>query len=295
MVLGRWLLRLVPPGIWLLAAVMLGAWQVYEMRVAQPRMSWMGLPRAQFDWSTPNSWFRVLRNQGFLVGYSDWRGNPLWVCYRLSPARENGPALKRPSRFYADWRALNRVRHEDYAGSGYDHGHMAPNHAISVLYGREAQEDTFLLTNITPQRPNLNRRLWERLEEAELDHFAPRAGQVWVYTGPVFEAPLERLKASWRVEIPDAFYKIVVAPDSRKAIAFIMPQNVEGNEPLDHYLVSVDSVERRTGLDFFHELDDAAENRMEAEVDPDFWRLQDVAHKAGRYHRAEHQVAGSKP
>jgi endonuclease G len=281
------LFRLVPPGIWLLTSVGLGAWYVYEVRVARPLMTWMGLPHAEAAWDGPNTWTRVLRNRGFLVGYSDWRGNPLWVIYRLARPNADAPHHQRPSRFATDWRGLNRVGHDDYTGSGYDRGHLAPNHAIAVLYGREAQLETFLMTNVTPQRPNLDHKLWRRLERMELDHFTRPDGKAWVVTGPIFEPPTRRLSGGWRVEIPSAFYKIVVAPDSRKAIAFVVPQTVEGGEPLEHYLVSVDSIERKTGLDFFRELDDVTETRMEAEIDPDFWRLGEVTRSAGRHAPAQ--------
>lgn len=274
---------LVPPGIWLMGGVALAAWYVYEVKVARPSMIWMGMPRAQEHWASPHTWTRVLRNHAYLVGYSEWRGCPLWVSYRLNSPTARSSHHPRPSRFHTDWRALNRVNHDDYTGSGYDRGHLAPNRAIGVAYGREAQLETFLMTNVVPQRNPLDRKLWARLEEVELDYFARRHGEIWVTTGPVFEPPAERLSSSWRVEVPDAFYKIVIAPAQQKAIAFIVPQTVQGNEPLDHYLVSVDSIERKTGLDFFHELDDRIENRMEAEVDPDFWHLRDAKDRAGHY------------
>ena len=60
-------------------------------------------------------------------------------------------------------------------------------------------------------------------------------------------------------------------------LALVMPQTVRGDEPLDHYVTSVDAIEQRTGFDFFHELDDAEENRMEASNDPDAWHLRELA------------------
>jgi len=73
-----------------------------------------------------------------MVGYSEWRGNPLWVTYHLCPISKT-KKLKRPSLFKTDWRSFRRVSHEDYRKSGYDSGHMTPNYAISNVYGREGQ------------------------------------------------------------------------------------------------------------------------------------------------------------
>lgn len=265
----------------------------YEAFYARPRMAYLGLPEA-VNWAAPMTWVRVFRNHGYMAGYSELRGDPLWVIYALAPAPEDAPRLKRPSRFAADWRSLTRIGHDDYDRSGYDRGHMAPNHAISVLYGKTGQLDTFLMTNIVPQTPALNERVWERMEEAELDHLAPRFGKLWVTTGPVFEGSTERLHSSFRVEVPDACYKIYAAPQpdgaAPKLLAFIVPQTVKGHERLDQFAVSVDEVERRTGLDFFPKLDPARAVQAEAAVDLEAWGVKAWAGLAGRFsgRKAEH-------
>jgi len=273
------------PLLVLLLFILAAASYGYEVLYARPAMSYLGLPEAQ-QWQ-PITWTRVLRNEGFLVGYSDLRGNPLWVIYRLEAIPADARHYRRPQRFERDWRTLNSIGHDDYSGSGFDRGHLAPNYAISRLYGPQAQAATFRMTNITPQRPRLNQKLWQRLEEVEIDVFAPREGELWVITGPIFDRHIERLTSSARVDIPDAFYKIYLVPahngTTPRALAFIMPQGVRGDEPLDSYVVSVDEVEARSGFDFFTELDDATETRIEAEVAPGTWRLHEVANLPSRY------------
>jgi endonuclease G len=284
-----YLLKLVFKYPWLTLPLLLagGGWYGYESQIVRPQMVYMGVPAAR-DWKQPLSWFRVLRNEGFMLGYSDLRGNPLWVSYALHPLPENAPHHRRPSAFSSDWRGINRVSQQDYRHSGYDRGHLAPNYAISRLYGHEAQLDTFLMTNITPQKPNLNQKLWQRLETVEADYFAPRFGEVWVVAGPIFSASTRRLAGAWNVEIPAAFYKIYAAPgkqqgEAPRLLAFIMPQEVRGNESLLRYMVSVDKVEELTGLDFFAALPDPVEQRAEAAVAPDSWRLRQVAELPARY------------
>ena len=252
----------------------------------RPAHAFAGLPAAQGP--GPATWTRVFRNDAFMLGYSDLRGNPLWVTYHLHPIPADARHYARPKGFERDWRAFDLIGADDYTDSGYDRGHMAPNYAISRLYGRAAQRQTFLMTNITPQRPNLNRKLWQRLEEVEIDVFAPRFKNLWVITGPVFDAHVERLHSSALVEIPDACYKIFAAPGAGPdggplLLAFIVPQEVKGNEPLDQFVTSVDAVEARTGLDFFPDLDDAVERRVEAEVNPPAWQLEQVARLPARY------------
>jgi endonuclease G len=271
----------------LLLIIALGAGgYAYEVKIARPALLFQGAPRAH-DAANYETWFRILRNDGFILGYSDLRGNPLWVEYALTPLPENEPSLKRPNRFETDWRSINRVSHDSYQQSGYDRGHMAPNYAISRLYGKEGQVDSFLMTNISPQKSKLNQRVWQRLEEVEIQHFAKRFGKVWVITGPVFNGTIERLKSDWTVEIPDAFYKIYIAKPNPNAhpiaLGFVIPQTVKGKEPLMQFVTSVDHIEAQTGLDFFPELDDKVEDAVEAKVDPSIWNLPALSKLPPRY------------
>jgi endonuclease G len=214
---------------------------LYEMNIARPNATYMGVPESTK--TSLNTFTRVFRNSDFMIGYSDYRGNPLWVSYLLTPVPEDAKRLKRPSSFYKDWRNVTQIEHSDYTHSGYDRGHMAPNYAISRLYGRSAQISTFDMTNITPQRPNLNRKLWQRLEEAEVKEFTKYFDKVWVFTGPIFDEDKETLKNSKYVEIPDAFYKIYIGVSkdkTPKTLAFIMPQDVQGNESFMEFISTID-------------------------------------------------------
>lgn len=260
------------------------AWYVLEQN-SRNSFIYGGMPeRMESGWQ---HWYRVLRNEGYMVGYSDLRMNPLWSTYwlqKLTPEQKQ-KGYKRPGQFSKDWRTIWRVGHRDYTRTGYDRGHLAPNYAISRLYGKEAQVETFLMTNIVPQRPNLNRKVWQRLEEAAVDHFTQQFSRIAVVTGPVFDQDIERLD-SW-VEVPDAFYKIFVGFDAqgqpKSMLAFLMPQNVRGSEPLTKFVVSVDQIEEATGFDFFNQLPDNLEVKLEAMRDGSPWRLNDVARKPSRY------------
>jgi endonuclease G len=84
--------------------------------------------------------------------------------------------------------------------------------------------------------------------------------EVWVVTGPIFDDDIEKLASG--VEIPDAFYKII-ADDRPSFRAYIIPQGVAGSEKIEQFIVTVDSIESVTHLDFFWELDDALEDSLE--------------------------------
>lgn len=280
--ISRWRRSLRQMGVGLVFVVISsGLWYAQEQEY-RDQLSWMGVP----TWESlhPTRVHRVLRNDGFLVGWSDVRVNPLWVSYVLH-AVEEPRAGPRPD-FQRDWRTLWPIAADSYFGSGYDRGHLAPNYAIAVVHGREAQRQTFLMSNISPQRPDLNRRLWQRLEAAVIDHFVPRFGTVQVITGPVFpERFVDNVfNRVGLVEVPEAFYKILLVPgDEPLALAFIMPQEVRGDEPLDRYLVSINEVEARTGLNFFPNLPEVEAERLEGSVRIQGWGLEEVARLPGRF------------
>lgn len=280
---GKWFIK--SPKTSLLLLILLGSWLGYQRLMQHSELIFKGAPQAQSK-LLPATWTKTLNNKAFAVGYSESRCNPLWVAYRLTTLPKNTAVLPRPTRFSTDERTECKIAHNDYQRSGYDRGHLAPNHAISSLYGKQAQLDSFKLSNISPQKPNLNRKVWQRLEAVELEHFTQLYSVVWVMTGAVFDERISRLKSAKQVEIPDAFYKVYAGLDSfarPHLLAFLVPQTVKGNESLDKFVVSVDAVEKATGLDFFHQLDDKTENALEAAVQIEDWKLKEVANTPSRY------------
>lgn len=225
---------------------------------------------------------QVLQNPGFVVGYSDARRQPLWVTYRAESLKGQR-SYRRIDRFEPDPRLTRPVRHQDYTRSGYTRGHLAPAYLIGRLYGRDAQRATHLMSNIAPQKARLNELLWQRLEEAEADVVAPGAVELWVAAGPVFGA--SRPLQGSGIALPEAFYRVWI--DLRDgqpwALAFLVPQSVCGSEPLSQFLTTIDEIERRTGLDFFHEMPDAQEAALERGHSTEGWRLDRYDAKPGRY------------
>lgn len=207
---------------------------------------------------------RVLKNTGYVAGYSETWENPMWVAYRVADLERVAPAPTRPERFETDLRTLARVSPSAYTNSGYDRGHLAPNYAIATRYGETAQRETFLMSNITPQRHALNAGLWKEMEMKIATSYPGRFGEVWVLAGPVFGARPARLPNG--TAVPEGFFMIVVdESDGRiRSQAFCFPQETPAEVELNRFLVSIDEVERRTGLDFFGELEDSAEVALEA-------------------------------
>ncbi len=225
----------------------------------------------------------VFENHGFVVGYSEQRRDPLWVAFSLRPV-SSGRLPPRP-RFERDPRSQAGVNYRDLTGSGFDRGHMAPNYSMAKLYGVEAQRQSFLMTNVVPQRPRLNQLLWQRLEEAEIDNMASRWRELWVTTGPVFDDDRETLSSG--VEIPDMFYRLWLdetEDGELRALALLVPQNVRGDEPLSDFLTTVDHIEALTGLDFYPQLPESEQERLESvRADLQAWEFAAIACQPARY------------
>lgn len=212
---------------------------------------------------------------GYVVGYDEKRKNPAWVAYYLAPVEKKPQGIsRRPSKFNTDMTTEAKVSHQDYTHSGYDRGHMAPNYGISTRYGRQAQLETFLMSNIVPQKGNLNRGVWRELEMKVADikgGIANRVEGVYVITGPIYDDKIEKIKDN--IEIPDSFYKIIVDLENKipRTLAFIMPQDANRKDEPEKFLTSIDEIEKQTGLDFFADMQDSYESKFEAKIAKQIW------------------------
>lgn len=217
-----------------------------------------------------------LANPGYEVGYDEADKLPRWAAYAVFPRVFDLP--DRPSRFRVDPRTESRVRTELYTRSGFDRGHLAPNYALAVCHGPEAQQASFLMSNVVPQHHALNAGLWRDLEVRIADRYARRYGRVWVAAGPVFRpgVPARRIgHPDVAIRVPDAFWLVVAErtdSGSLRSFALVVPHEpIWRARDLRPYLVPVDEVERLTGLDLFPDLPEPAQSRLEKLVAPRVW------------------------
>ncbi len=235
----------------------------------EPPYFYMGMP----DDSAIGDDIKHLTNRGYAAGYSETKKNPLWVAYRLF--KTEGESYPRLQRFLVDKRTSSRINHDHYTGSGYDRGHMAPSAGIGRRYGQDAQNETYLMSNITPQLPTLNQETWEAFEKLVSETYAQNFGEVWVVTGSIFD-PDYITEICKGVEIPEAFYKIVVRERDGKPLmlAVVMEQDVTDERVLNTLVKNVDWVEEATGLDFFWQLPDDIEEQVESAEADSGWDLE---------------------
>lgn len=220
------------------------------------------LPAAEHDW-------QVLEYTGFTLAYNELIEQPAWVAYVLTDSMVLFGDASRKDHFYPDPNiTTGSAGLEDYRRSGYSRGHLAP--AADMKWSTQAMEESFYLSNMSPQLQNFNGGIWKTLEEKVRD-WAVSEKVIMVVTGPVFKKSTKTIGEN-KVGVPDYFYKVIldVSAPEYKAIGFIMP-HVKGKKELYEYAVSVDSVEVFTGLDFFPALADSTEGELERSLELSWW------------------------
>lgn len=210
----------------------------------------------------------IIRHSGFSLLYSNEHKQPLWVAYELTEEKSIGKYPRtnifRPDPNISSGTATN----DDYYKSGYDRGHLAP--AADMGWSKQSMKESFYYSNISPQLPEFNRAIWNRLERL-IRHWARVESVIYIATGPVLHSDLQFIGIN-RVSVPEYFYKVILdyTPPEIKGIGFILP-NEGSDEPLKNYAVTIDSVERFTGIDFFYNLPDSIEIIVETSLCISCW------------------------
>lgn len=210
-----------------------------------PDHYWQGNPPLALDEEVYAS-ARELCSTGYSVWYSGAARSPIFAAEYLSPARV-ARAYDRDARagdFRPDLRLPRSIRAElyDYRGSGYDRGHLAPSGDMGTA---QADSETFLLTNIVPQDPQLNRNLWAAVEKAV--RALARHRSVFVVTGVLWMAHDNATVGHGRVRVPAYLYKLVYDVDRNAAAAYLVA-NAPGRR---HRQISLAELQELAGLEFF--------------------------------------------
>ena len=207
---------------------------------------------------------QILKRKGYVTSYNKDLRQPNWVAWHLTAAHADGPVSRKGIRFEEDTEVPSpRATHADYTRSGFDRGHMCP--AGDNQWSAAAMEQSFLMTNICPQHPNLNRGDWNEMENACRD-WARDYGDIVIVAGPIFYKQNHKKIGKNKVVVPEAFFKVVLTLSGEpQAVGFIYKNN-KGNLPKDSYINSIDEVERITGIDFFPQLPDELEDELEKQT-----------------------------
>jgi endonuclease G len=203
----------------------------------------------------------VLIDKGhYVISYSPTKNEPSWVSWHLTKATLSA-GRDRANDFRGDKELPKDLYHtipKDYLHSGYDMGHLLPSADRSRTPSQN--ESTFLMTNMTPQRPELNRGPWKYLEDYQRELVATKDKELFVIAGGIM--PNRPKEIGNGVEVPHSFFKVAVVLDKgqgiesvtkdTQVISVIMPNNasVEGKK-WTSFLVTPHEIEEATGYTLF--------------------------------------------
>ena len=228
-------------------------------------------PTPKFQFLPTSTTNVVVKHKYYTLSYDEPYEQSEWVAYELRaehikyisldrPLFETDPLVPTGS---ADWR--------NFTDSGYTKGHLLP--AADRKFSIAAYNETFLTSNVSPQIYEFNAGIWLDLEKQVRD-WALKYKTLYIVTAGILTPGLKTIGYE-DVAVPDYFYKVILDydkdhPEKAKAIAFIMPHE-QRDQPITDFVVSIDSVEKLTGIDFYPELPDDLETKLESSTDYSDW------------------------
>jgi endonuclease G, mitochondrial len=219
----------------------------------------------------------------YALSFNQTKGTPNWVSWCVTES-DLGTAPRKdefdedntlPMDFY-------HVTQHDYSSSGFDRGHMCPHSDRAA--NQEMSFSTFVMTNIIPQAPNVNRKAWAQMEDYCREQVRHH-DRLYIIAGPVGQGGrgsegFRKTLADGRVTVPSACWKIVVdIPDDgtndasrigsdARVLSVEMPNNNEiVGEEWAQYRVTPAQIEQETGLHFFTKLKPEIANAFRQRLD----------------------------
>lgn len=202
----------------------------------------------------------------YYLSYDARTKNPYWVYERITPDSIQGYEDRNECSFKEDpvIPKIFRATLSDYRNSGFDRGHLAPaaNHRLSA----KALEETFFLSNMSPQNPQFNRGYWSKFEKYVRD-LTKEYQFVDVFTGPLYLPKEDEMGKKWvtyqvigenEVAVPTHFFKLITLQNSKgvkETEAFILPnEEISSKTPLENFKTTVQRVEKASGILFSNKL-----------------------------------------
>jgi endonuclease G, mitochondrial len=210
---------------------------------------------------------QIIHHKSYSFSYNSSYVMPSWVVYSVTKSTVD--KSKEPNGKYKTDPAINArpATKKDYKDAGYLMAQFVNYFDVADM--EDALTETYYLSNITPMKLAFYTHVWLRTEDLIRLWVDGKPG-FEVICGPVLtDAPFPTIGEN-KVSVPDRFYKIVYDKQNQKAVAFLF-KNGSSSGTLKSRAITVDEIEKITGIDFFPSLDDEIETVLEATVDYNFW------------------------
>lgn len=215
----------------------------------------------------PESQTQYICKTNYAVHYRYDTKTAEYVAEHVTIDDISGPARRRN-----DFRADPAVPREhqsqlsDYAGSGYDRGHLAAG--ANNTANAQVMSESFFLSNMVPQNANHNRGIW-RILETLVRNWVQDGKDIYVISGTIYQEPYATIGEN-AVGVPTYLWKVIVDYRGQKGIAFVIPNQAVPVRELPQHAMTIREVEEKTGLNFHPRLPAELEH-IEVEFDPLAW------------------------
>ena len=223
-----------------------------------------------FTWPAYTQNDAIVEHSYYTLKYNEKTEQADWVAYSLKKVNLENSKFQRSDDFREDPDVRTKSASlADYKGSGYDRGHLAP--AADFAWTRDGMSESFFMSNMSPQDPGFNRGIWKKLEE-NVRIWAKSNNEIYIVSGPIFRDKSEKIGKN-KVAVPDQYFKVILELNGKevKGIGFIL-DNEKSSKSLSTYAMSIDQVEKVTGLDFFPTIPDALEDKIEKTYNYSLWK-----------------------
>ncbi len=224
---------------------------------------------SDFDYLPTSTTGAIVKHAYYTLSYSEEHEQSEWVAYRLTKEHTAYNNFKRPY-FEVDPLVKTKAASwKNYKKSGYDRGHLCP--AADRKFNKEAFDETFLTSNISPQKNSFNAGIWNNLEK-QVRYWVKKEKELFIVTGPIFKDSTKSIGYE-QVTVPSHFYKVILKNGKQpKLICFLLPHKAN-KKPLSSFVISTDELESLLGIDFFRELPDTLENKLEKSSSTKGWKF----------------------
>ena len=171
-----------------------------------------------YGWATTARTAAPICREAYLVAYDAPVKIPAYVAYTLLPQNALG-CFPRTNAFVADQSVPGGARPDDYAGTGYDKGHAAPDGDLS--WSQQVEYESFLMTNMYPQAGSLNRGIWKLLETS-VRGWAVQTNQSYTIFVGAFYGQGDKTIGNG-VIVPHGYYKIVINNNTKQIAGWAFP------------------------------------------------------------------------
>jgi endonuclease G len=241
--------------------------QSINLDLSQNQVEDKNFDSSDFDFLPTSTTDQIVMHDFYTLSYNERYEQAEWVAYKLEKDNSDNH-FKRPY-FIEDPKVeTGSADYKNYKKSGYDKGHLCA--AADMKFNKKAFEDTFYTSNISPQKHYFNSGIWNILE-GKVRYWASKYDGIYVVTGGVLNEGLPTIGFE-NVAVPKYFYKVLLTKTNNqyKMISFLMP-NEQSDQPLYKFVISVDALEKMTGIDFYPNLSDDIETVLEKNNDYKAW------------------------